>query len=77
MIKGYVDPGIGDLQIDFNNYTVIPRLMDTRIHLSGESNPKKHSVLFAVNLDDYTYRSISYAKKLTFRVSNVLSKFFI
>ncbi len=77
MIKGYVDPGIGDRQIDFNNYTVIPRLLDMRVHLSGESNPKKHNGLFTVNLDDYTYRSISYAKKLTFRVSNVLSKFFI
>ena len=74
MIKGYVDPGIGDRQIGLNNYTVIPRLMNMRVHLSGESNHKKHKSLFTVNLDDYTYRSISYAKKLRSRISNVLSK---
>ena len=40
VVEGYVDPGDGDKQIDLNNYTVIPGLMDMHVHLSGESNPK-------------------------------------
>jgi len=63
VVEGYVDPGIGDKQIDLNNYTVIPGLMDMHVHLSGESNPKKYMDRFTLNLDDYAYRSVSYAEK--------------
>ena len=63
VVEGYVDPGIGDKKVDLNNYTVIPGLMDMHVHLSGESNPKKYMDRFTMNLDDYAYRSISYAEK--------------
>ena len=63
VVEGYVDPGDGDKQIDLNNYTVIPGLMDMHVHLSGESNPKKYMDRFTMNLDDYAYQSVSYAEK--------------
>ena len=63
VVEGYVDPGDGDKQIDLNNYTVIPGLMDMHVHLSGESNPKKYMERFTMNLDDYAYQSVSYAEK--------------
>ena len=63
VVEGYVDPGDGDQQIDLNDYTVIPGLMDMHVHLSGESNPKKYMDRFTMNLDDYAYQSVSYAEK--------------
>ena len=63
IVEGYVDPGDGDQTIDLNNYTVMPGLMDMHVHLSGESNPKKYIERFTMNVDDYAFRSISYAKK--------------
>ena len=63
VIEGYLDPGKGDKAIDLNSYTVLPGLMDMHVHLSGESNPKKYLERFTMDLDDYAYQSISYAKK--------------
>ena len=63
VVEGYVDHGDGDQQIDLNDYTVIPGLMDMHVHLSGESNPKKYMDRFTMNLDDYAYQSVSYAEK--------------
>jgi len=63
VVEGYIDPGEGDMSIDLNSYTVLPGLMDMHVHLSGESNPKKYLDRFSMNLDDYAYRSISYAEK--------------
>ena len=63
VLRGYVNPRDGDQQIDLNDDTVIPRLMDMHIHLSGDSNPKKHMDRFTMNLDDYAYQSTSYAEK--------------
>ena len=63
VVEGYLDPGKGDKAIDLNNYTVLPGLMDMHVHLSGESNPKKYLERFTMDLDDYAYQSISYAKK--------------
>ena len=63
VVEGYLDPGKGDRAIDLNSYTVLPGLMDMHVHLSGESNPKKYLERFTMDLDDYAYQSISYAKK--------------
>ena len=63
VVEGYVDPGDGDQQIDLNDYTVIPGLMDMHVHLSGESNPNRYMDRFTMNLDDYAYQSVSYAEK--------------
>ena len=63
VVEGYLDPGKGDKAIDLNSYTVLPGLMDMHVHLSGESNPKKYLERFTMDLDDYAYQSISYAKK--------------
>ena len=63
VVEGYLDPGKGDKAIDLNSYTVLPGLMDMHVHLSGESNPKKYLERFTMDLDDYAYQSIPYAKK--------------
>ena len=63
VVDGYVDPGKGDLAIDLNEYTVLPGLIDTHVHLSGESNPSKYMDRFTMDLDDYAYQSIKFAKK--------------
>ena len=63
VVEGYVDPGDGDQQVDLNDYTVIPGLMDMHVHLSGESNSKEHMERFTLNLDDYAYQSVPYAEK--------------
>ena len=63
VVEGYLDPGKGDKAIDLNSYTVLPGLMDMHVHLSGESNPKKYLERFTMDLDDYAYQSVSYAKK--------------
>ncbi len=60
---GYVDKGKNDVVYDLNEYTVLPGLMDMHVHLSSESNPKTYMEKFTLNLDDYAYQSVSFAKR--------------
>ena len=64
--EGYTDPGPEDVLIDLNSYTVLPGLMDMHTHLSSESNPNKYMENFTLDLDDYAYQSILYAKRTLF-----------
>ena len=61
--RGYLDPGKKDTLIDLKNFTILPGLMDMHTHLSGQSSPKRYMEKFYMDLDEYAYRSIPYAKK--------------
>ena len=61
--RGYLDPGKEDTLIDLKDFTILPGLMDMHTHLSGQSSPKRYMEKFYMDLDEYAYRSIPYAKK--------------
>jgi len=61
--RGYLDPGKKDTLIDLKDFTILPGLMDMHTHLSGQSSPKRYMEKFYMDLDEYAYRSIPYAKK--------------
>ena len=61
--RGYLDPGKKDTLIDLKYFTILPGLMDMHTHLSGQSSPKRYMEKFYMDLDEYAYRSIPYAKK--------------
>jgi len=63
VLRGYLKPGPNDTLINLKNYTVLPGLMDMHTHLSGQSNPKVYMEKFYMDIDEYAYRSIPYAKK--------------
>jgi len=61
--RGYLDPGKKDTLIDLKDFTILPGLMDMHTHLSGQSSPKRYMEKFYMDIDEYAYRSIPYAKK--------------
>ena len=61
--RGYLVPGKKDKLIDLKDFTILPGLMDMHTHLSGQSSPKRYMEKFYMDLDEYAYRSIPYAKK--------------
>lgn len=61
--RGYLVPGKKDTLIDLKDFTILPGLMDMHTHLSGQSSPKRYMEKFYMDLDEYAYRSIPYAKK--------------
>ena len=61
--RGYLDTGKKDTLIDLKDFTILPGLMDMHTHLSGQSSPKRYMEKFYMDLDEYAYRSIPYAKK--------------
>ena len=61
--RGYLDPGKEDTLIDLKDFTILPGLMDMHTHLSGQSSLKRYMEKFYMDLDEYAYRSIPYAKK--------------
>ena len=63
VIKGYKNPKDDEIYLDLKDLTVLPGLMDMHTHLSGQSSPKRYMEKFYMDLDEYAYRSIPYAKK--------------
>ena len=61
--RGYLVPGKKDTLIDLKDFTILPGLMDMHTPLSGQSSPKRYMEKFYMDLDEYAYRSIPYAKK--------------
>jgi len=61
--RGYLVPGKKDTLIDLKDFTILPGLMDMHTHLSGQSSPKRYMEKFYMDIDEYAYRSIPYAKK--------------
>src|SRR5699024_4842625 len=48
--------------IDLKNETVTPGWIDAHVHLSSESNINGYLERFQLNVQDYAYRSVGYAK---------------
>ena len=60
---GFIDPGPNDTLIDLSDQTVLPGLIDTHVHLTGEYNENSRLKRFISNEADYALDSALYAKK--------------
>ena len=63
VLRGHLEAGDNDRVIDLKNYTILPGLMDMHTHLSGQSNPKVYMEKFYMDIDEYAFRSVPFAKK--------------
>ena len=63
VLRGHLEAGANDYVIDLKNYTILPGLMDMHTHLSGQSNPKAYMEKFYMDIDEYAFRSVPFAKK--------------
>ena len=60
---GFSIPTDGDTVINLKESTVMPGLMDTHVHLTGEYNAKSQLQRFVLNEADYALNASMYAKK--------------
>ena len=60
---GFIDPNPNDTLIDLRDQTVLPGLIDTHVHLTGEYNENSRLKRFISNEADYALDSALYAKK--------------
>ena len=60
---GFIDPDPNDTLIDLRDQTVLPGLIDTHVHLTGEYNENSRLKRFISNEADYALDSSLYAKK--------------
>ena len=60
---GYSIPTDDDTVINLKGSTVMPGLMDTHVHLTGEYNAKSQLQRFILNEADYALNASMYAKK--------------
>jgi imidazolonepropionase-like amidohydrolase len=61
--SGYSTPAADDTIIDLKGSTIMPGLMDTHVHLTGEYNAKSQLQRFVLNEADYALNASMYAKK--------------
>ena len=61
--SGFTDPDKNDTLIDLKDQTVLPGLIDTHVHLTGEYNENSRLKRFISNEADYALDSALYAKK--------------
>ena len=61
--KGYTAAGAGDTIIDLKDQTVLPGLMDTHVHLTGEYSAESRLMRFIMNEADYAYDAALYARR--------------
>ena len=61
--SGFIDPDPNDTLIDLKDQTVLPGLIDTHVHLTGEYNENSRLKRFISNEADYALDSALYAKK--------------
>ena len=61
--SGFTDPDQNDTLIDLKDQTVLPGLIDTHVHLTGEYNENSRLKRFISNEADYALDSALYAKK--------------
>ena len=61
--SGFTDPDPNDTLIDLKDQTVLPGLIDTHVHLTGEYNENSRLKRFISNEADYALDSALYAKK--------------
>ena len=60
--KGYTAPGAEDAVIDLKEQTVLPGLMDTHVHLTGQYSPDSRLQRFIMNEADYAFDAAKYAR---------------
>ncbi len=60
---GYVAAGDGDTIVDLRDSTVLPGLMDTHVHLTGEYSANSNLNRFVLNEADYAYEAAKYARR--------------
>ena len=61
--KGYIQAPSGATIIDLKNQTVMPGLMDSHVHLSGETSKNRYVEGFVLNPEDFAFRSVGYANR--------------
>ena len=61
--SGFIDPDPNNTLIDLKDQTVLPGLIDTHVHLTGEYNENSRLKRFISNEADYALDSALYAKK--------------
>ena len=61
--SGYSTPAADDTIIDLKGSTIMPGLIDTHVHLTGEYNAKSQLQRFVLNEADYALNASMYAKK--------------
>jgi imidazolonepropionase-like amidohydrolase len=61
--KGYTAAGPGDTIIDLKDQTVLPGLMDTHVHLTGQYSAESRLNRFIMNEADYAYDAALYARR--------------
>jgi len=60
---GYIQPGNGDTVVDLRDSTVLPGLMDTHVHLTGEYSANSNLNRFVLNEADYAFDAARYARR--------------
>ena len=60
--KGY-SPAGGARVIDLKNRTVMPGLIDSHVHLEGETNPNEYLQKFTYNPADYAFQSVVFSER--------------
>jgi imidazolonepropionase-like amidohydrolase len=60
---GYAGAGSGDTIIDLRDSTVMPGLMDTHVHLTGQYSARSNLNRFVLNEADYAFDAAMYAKR--------------
>ncbi len=61
--KGYSAATGNDKTIDLKSKTVMPGLIDSHVHLSGETSKSKYTEGFTLNIEDLAFRSVVYADR--------------
>ena len=61
--KGYLQAPSGVTTIDLKRQTVMPGLMDSHVHLSGETSKNRYVEGFVLNPEDFAFRSVGYANR--------------
>jgi imidazolonepropionase-like amidohydrolase len=61
--SGFATPGDGDTLIDLSQSTVLPGLMDTHVHLTGQYSASSNLNRFVLNEADYAFDAALYARR--------------
>ena len=60
---GFTEPGPNDVVIDARDSTIMPGLIDTHVHLTGEYSARSNLNRFTLNEADYAFDAAKYAKR--------------
>ncbi len=63
VVKGYTTAQASDKTIDLKSKTVMPGLIDSHVHLEGETNPNQYTQNYTNNPADYAYQSVGFSSR--------------